>query len=58
MHFHPLALRAFSEVPEKLPSISFIPENLFPSISAGYDVVDGTPKLNRAGRDTILCVTT
>jgi hypothetical protein len=45
MHFHPVALRAFSEIDQKLPSISFIPENLFPSISARHDVVDGTGKL-------------
>jgi hypothetical protein len=31
---------------QKLPSISFIPENLFPSISARHDVADGTGKLN------------
>jgi len=46
MHFHPVALRAFSEIAQKFPSISFIPENLFPSISARHDVVDGTGKLN------------
>src|SRR5271166_398190 len=38
-----------------LPSISIIPENLFPSISARHDVVDGTGKLNPRGRDTLLC---
>jgi hypothetical protein len=46
MHFHPVALRAFSQIAQKLPSISIIPENLFPSISARHDVVDGTAKLN------------
>jgi hypothetical protein len=46
MHFHPEALRAFSQIAQKLPSISIIPENLFPSISARHDVVDGTGKLN------------
>jgi hypothetical protein len=46
MHFHPEALPAFSEIAQKLPSISFIPKNLFPSISARHDVMDGTGKLN------------
>jgi hypothetical protein len=46
MHFHPVALRAFNEIAQKLPPISFILENLFPSISARHDVVDGTGKLN------------
>ena len=46
MHFHPVALRALSQTAQKLPSISIIPENLFPSISARHDVVDGTGKLN------------
>jgi hypothetical protein len=46
MHFHPVALRAFNEIAQKLPPISFILENLFPSISARYDVVDSTGKLN------------
>jgi len=46
MHFHPVALRPFSEIAHKLPSISIIPENLLPSISARHDVVDGTGKLN------------
>jgi hypothetical protein len=46
MHFHPVALRPFSEIAQKLPSISIIPENLFPSISARHDVVDSTGKLN------------
>jgi hypothetical protein len=45
-HFHPVTLRAFSQIAQKLPSISIIPENLFPSISARHDVVDGTGKLN------------
>jgi hypothetical protein len=46
VHFHPVALRPFSEIAQKLPSIWTIPENLFPSISARHDVVDGTGKLN------------
>jgi hypothetical protein len=46
LHFHPVALRPFSEIAQKLPSISIIKENLFPSISACHDVVDGTGKLN------------
>jgi hypothetical protein len=46
IHFDPVALCAFSEIAHKLPSISIIPENLFPSISARHDVVDGTRKLN------------
>ena len=46
IHFDPVALCAFSEIAQKLPSISIIPENLFPSISARHDVVDGTGKLN------------
>jgi hypothetical protein len=46
IHFDPVALCAFSEIAQKLPSISIIPENLFPSISACHDVVDGTGKLN------------
>jgi hypothetical protein len=46
MHFHPVALRTFGEIAQKLPSISFIPENLFPSISVCHDVMDGTGKLN------------
>jgi hypothetical protein len=46
LHFHPVALPAFSQIAQKLPSISIIPENLFPSISARHDVVDGTGKLN------------
>jgi hypothetical protein len=36
IYFHPEALPAFSEIAQKLPSTSFIPENLFPSISARY----------------------
>ena len=44
MHFDPAALRAFSQTAQKLPSISIFPENLFPSISARKDVVDGTGK--------------
>jgi len=46
IYFHPEALPAFSEIAQKLPSITIIPENLFPSISARHDVVDGTGKLN------------
>jgi hypothetical protein len=46
IHFDPVALCAFSQIAQKLPSISIIPENLFPSISARHDVVDGTGKLN------------
>jgi hypothetical protein len=46
MHFHSVALRPFSEIAQKPPSISIIPENLFPSISARHDVMDGTGKLN------------
>jgi hypothetical protein len=46
MAFDPVALCAFSEIDQKLPSISIIPENLFRSISARHDVVDGTGKLN------------
>src|ERR1700693_2208380 len=46
MHFHPVALYAFSEIAQKLRPISIIPENLFPSISARHDVVDGSSKLN------------
>jgi hypothetical protein len=46
IHFDPVALCAFSEIAQKLPSISIIPENLFPSISARHDVVDRTGKLN------------
>jgi hypothetical protein len=46
MHFHPVALRSFSEIAQKLPSISIIPENLLPSISSRHDVMDGTGKLN------------
>jgi hypothetical protein len=46
MYIHPVALRALSQTAQKLPSISIIPENLFPSISARHDVVDGTGKLN------------
>jgi hypothetical protein len=38
--------RAFSEIAQQVPSISFTPENLFPSIFARHDVVDGTGKLN------------
>jgi hypothetical protein len=30
IYFHPEALPAFSEIAQKLPSTSFIPENLFP----------------------------
>jgi hypothetical protein len=41
-----VALCALSEIGQKLPSISIIPENLFPSISARHGVVDGTSKLN------------
>jgi hypothetical protein len=41
MHLHPVALRAFSQIAQKLPSISIIPKNLFPSISARHEVVDG-----------------
>jgi hypothetical protein len=40
IHFDPVALCAFSEIAQKLPSISIIPENLFPSISARHDVGD------------------
>jgi hypothetical protein len=46
IYFHPEALPAFSEIAQKLPSTSFIPENLFPSISARHDVMDGTGKFN------------
>ena len=46
MHFHPVALCALSQIAQKLRPISIIPENLFPSISARHDVVDGTGKLN------------
>lgn len=46
MYFHHVALSPFSEIAQKLPSISIIPENVFPSISARHDVVDGTGKLN------------
>jgi hypothetical protein len=46
IYFHPEALPAFSEIAQKLPSTSFIPENLFPSISARHDVTDGTGKFN------------
>ena len=46
MHFHPVALCAPSQIAHKLRPISIIPENLFPSISACHDVVDGTGKLN------------
>jgi hypothetical protein len=44
--FDALALRVFSEIAQKLPSIPIIPENLFPSISARHDAADGTGKLN------------
>jgi hypothetical protein len=44
MHFHPVALCAFSEIAQKLRPISIIPENLFPSISARHDVVDRSSK--------------
>jgi len=46
IYFHPEALPAFSEIAQKLPSTSFIPDNLFPSISARHDVMDGTGKFN------------
>jgi len=46
IHFDPIGLCAFTEIVQKLPSISIIPENFFPSISARHDVVDGTGKLN------------
>jgi hypothetical protein len=46
IYIHPEALPAFSEIAQKLPSTSFIPENLFPSISARHDVMDGTGKFN------------
>jgi hypothetical protein len=46
MHFHPVTLRPFREIAQKLPSITIIPENLFPSISARHHVVDDTGKLN------------
>jgi hypothetical protein len=53
IYFHPEALPAFSEIAQKLPSTSFIPENLFPSISARHDVMDGTGKNSiRGGRVT------
>jgi hypothetical protein len=42
IHFDPVAFCAFSEIAQKLPSISIIPENLFPSISARHDVVNGS----------------
>jgi hypothetical protein len=46
IHFEPVALYAFSEIVQKLPSISIIPENLLPSISARHDVMDDAGKLN------------
>src|ERR1700732_5171884 len=46
IHSDPVAPCAFSEIDQKLLSISIIPENLFPSISARHDVVDGTGTLN------------
>jgi hypothetical protein len=46
LHFDPVALCAFSEIAQKLPSISIIPENLFSSLSARHDVVDGTGRFN------------
>ena len=55
IYFHPEALPAFSEIAQKLPSTSFIPENLFPSISARHDVMDGTGKFNPGGGVTLLC---
>jgi hypothetical protein len=54
MHFHPVALPAFSQIAQKLPSISIIPENLFPSISARHDWWTAPPNSIRGGRDTIL----
>ena len=39
----------------KFFSISIIPENLFPSISARHDAVDGTAKLTRGNGDSVLC---
>jgi len=55
IYFHPEALPAFSELAQKLPSTSFIPENLFPSISARHDVMDGTGKFNSRSRVTLPC---
>jgi hypothetical protein len=46
IYVDPVALCAFSEIAQKLPSISIIPENFFPSISARHDVVGGAGKLN------------
>jgi hypothetical protein len=46
IYFRPEVLPAFSEIAQKLPSTSFIPENLFPSISARHDVMDSTGKFN------------
>jgi hypothetical protein len=45
IHFDPVVLCSFSEIAQRLPSISMIPENLFPSISARHDMVNGTGKL-------------
>jgi hypothetical protein len=42
MHFHPVALPAFSQIPQKLPSISIIPENLFPSHLSHKSTADPT----------------
>jgi hypothetical protein len=55
VRFDAVALCAFSEIAQKLPSISIIPENLFPSISARHDVVNGNGKLNprRSGRSSL-----
>src|SRR6478672_588793 len=55
IYFHPEALPAFSEIAQKLPSASFIPENLFPSISARHDLMDGTGKFNPRSCVTLLC---
>src|SRR5271166_1887579 len=55
IHFDTVALCAFSEIAQKLPSISIIPENLFPSISTRHDVVHGPANSIRGGRDTLLC---
>jgi hypothetical protein len=46
MHFHPVALSAFSQVAQKLRPISIIPENFLPSIFPRHDVVDRSGKLN------------
>jgi hypothetical protein len=40
------SLLALSETAQKIPSISFIPDNLFLSISAHHDMVDGIGQLN------------